>query len=415
MERVPVEIWHAILQEACAPLTQDLVERSVWEGVQTLESMRTHEYKPLRDDRRTKCSVILTCRAWAAISIPFLYDLIIVSARSRAKLLSELISILPRRIPFKPHSPSGDNRSTYGHLVKAVVADTFYGIIETDQMLQLMNFCPNIRWIRSLRLYQRDDPKWSSLQSAFSGQHHLQALQLYWEAEPQPALEPLFEASIPPAHLPSLKLLRTNLGSTVERAEMLSTWELPSLRHLAFIATHLMPRVNAEMLSTFLVRHGLNLESLSIACIPIYSDVLSISALCPHLTQLAVPGPWVLSALVSGDPHLLLPYHPTLRSLAFTEYRLWCLGTWREEAERGKPALEAIRRTNFPRLQNVYAESFTVYKKEDGAQEQKPRLPRWWKKILEVWKEEDIRFLMLGDESQVTLDAVSKICVWVDG
>ncbi|KZT40361.1 hypothetical protein SISSUDRAFT_1044249 [Sistotremastrum suecicum HHB10207 ss-3] len=393
MDKLPPELWRLILRYACVPLTEDVIINEISQGirVQGAEISFSPGY-------RTKRFVILTCRAWARIAIPYLYDLIAVPYEIKHRI-PDLLQIIPKTIPKFLQDDSAEP-PTYGRFVKAIVVDK----ITAPELLDIISHCPNVRWIYGPPLHVEAGPQWTAVQTSLASLRHLEALQMSWAQ----SREQTFELATPIPRLSSLKFVRTHFQYRLGIGNILPLFEMPMIRQLAIDCGYVgIPGYQDEVLLRFLERHGSKLDALFIS--GFYqpaSKRIDIPLLCPHLTHLAVFVPWALCT--SEDEHILLPSHPTLNELSITFFSHRDLSSRSQVNGGRRKVLEAIQRRNFPMLRRVHCQRFSMNERDREVERSGRilRLPLWWKRLMQAWEEDGIKFCLLSDESEVTLQAV---------
>ncbi|KZS94950.1 hypothetical protein SISNIDRAFT_35702 [Sistotremastrum niveocremeum HHB9708] len=336
---LPIEIWRLIFRFATASIADD---QSVENPIEHLGTMMCQgwidwdlsPYPSVEEALKVKLSLVLTCRAWAALAIENLYSQIMLDTSAK---LSKLIPILT-----KSRSPSLGSLP-YGHHVRelslylitgSIGLGTFPIMFQMDANENVFSLirdaCPNLTLLDFMgEMYTDVDMRPSLQRNLISQLSSLRTLHLTIDSSVQ-------DRPGPPTMGITLSSLEFLYLENSISLEMANGWEMPRLRYLSLGGT------GSDLAPAFLRQKGQKLSFLALA----YEMGLDceLSEATPGLTTLAatpltikesalgfVSGHPHLSHIALVDPHQLEVFNPTSRPMFFHRARE---AEWQAFAER---------------------------------------------------------------------------------
>ncbi|KZS93839.1 hypothetical protein SISNIDRAFT_549583 [Sistotremastrum niveocremeum HHB9708] len=389
----PPEIWTMIFREAGHPVSVDLPINFEDTFVQDYPDVSSIGITPpsTKEAYQTLLAISSTCRSWASLCIPLLYNYVWVSSQNQFnKLLPQL-----RRHPIS--QTLGHN--TFGGAVRGL----YIGYLSpTCTMLSAVcQVCPHLVLLRSVSLEGKNISQWRSLQANLCRLESLRCLDL-GAAVFQRVSAPLDSAK--PIVFRRLECL--NCWSYIWRS--ISVWYTPNIRIMSvqFLAPDatdfqkcVLPffRLNGRHIKRLTVVSGATqAEGRLIA-----SDGQPIMSLCHDLefmiTTLApvIPVLWESALPLS---------HPTLLGLIISM-------PWipHDTPSRLKPILQSLNRRNFPCLRRVeLSGAWPVDLKSDLYA--KVSAPAWFADVLRSCEDDEIAVTQAN--TIMTVKVVEQFCVF---
>ncbi|KZS96702.1 hypothetical protein SISNIDRAFT_463470 [Sistotremastrum niveocremeum HHB9708] len=390
---VPLEIWIMILKAAGGPLVEDMMTRGISQFIHNGSVF--HARHTSSELRRTRKSIVLTCRQWASIGLAIFYDHIHLSEE---KQIGQLLNILKRPVM------GGVSSDRYGDYVRGILQGSETTIRGTD-LISLISLCPNVNWIQIESIKTSDQNEWTAVQQSISSLTRLKSFSLgpHW----------VYATWRDRTAWPKTQF---NLQSTSFLAyddclaDMnIKGWSLPRLRDLYLVVrdSSLVPRTNR--LHEFLTEVGPQLTALSLHIYTSVPPSTSILRLCPNLKFLSCYGP---KMLLGNGSHLepLTPVHAHLETLSFAS--IYFGFTPKTDITELRPLLEHIDRQSFPSLKVIrFGKIFPVG--EWGLVNACWHLPTWLYKVMKHWDDVGID-VQQADGVSIGLPVLSQQFLFTD-
>ncbi|KZT40339.1 hypothetical protein SISSUDRAFT_525475 [Sistotremastrum suecicum HHB10207 ss-3] len=277
----PVEIWRIILYQACNPVTEEEVSNILASSQrQSLQSLHEPDYQSM-------LSLILTCRTFTKLVLPFLLRFIQIPFLNPLPYhgLPKSSSTLTLPLPKAFGTPD----RCYGDFVRYISIGKLHHLSET------LNSCPNVsHLIIHGNQFMRHIP---DIGIMLSGLKSLVALHM---PECIARLPHVRDGSIHPRHsLENLKLLHVKIHTDNPDYLEVCSWEIPNLHRVVMGSDLAMTSVTG---AAILQLYGQSLQSLSFVG-PRFVRILKaplLESFCPLLTHLQIESP---DRLLEGTEH----------------------------------------------------------------------------------------------------------------
>ncbi|KZT40316.1 hypothetical protein SISSUDRAFT_1127341 [Sistotremastrum suecicum HHB10207 ss-3] len=374
---LPLEIWEMVIKEVGGPFTGESMVLTVEESLAERRSPQPSSSSQSQERLKMRLAVVLTCRQWAWMGIPYLYDELWFDTKFRKDSLPSILRKTPATFTKSPRS--------YGEYVKTVrcPVDDEVGPVSGTFLKALAALCPNLRALVAPSINLKSISEWKLVQRSLTDLVHLESLEigLKWKSAP-----PTNKTRIgPQTSLTSVRFLKFHYDTA---SDLVRCWQLPVLKELSIQAVSpegqgFHPFGYSSQLFKFIDTYGSRLSALSITATCFPRSSLCIAGLCRDLTFLSIC-PWELRSMpISSHTH---EPHRGLQVVAFHSLSLpqLCVRHSSYHLSPFQELLESISPQDFPTLVKIrFSERPDAHRVIDT----KACLPAWLKPLMRQWEE----------------------------